>query len=130
MLLFGSAARAAKQCAGEVEGIAEALGDHVAHGALGIGDDEVEGRGSDLGGSCLVADEVDAGLGAIAMGDDDLVPVADHADDGVHALAGIRELLLGRALGSFLDDGVAAEGDDDGLPVVHDDVSFFGSAAR
>ena len=63
-----------------------------------------------------MADEMDAGLRAVAVREHDPVPLADEADDGVHALARILELLGHRAFAAFFDDRVAAQGDDDGLP--------------
>ena len=43
------------------------------------------------------------------MGQNDLVTLGDHADDGRKALARIGELLLDGTIGTFFDDGIASE---------------------
>ena len=102
-----------------MHGVGEALGDHVAHGALGVGHDHAERRRGHLGAGGFVLDEVDADLRTVAVGQDDFMAIGDHADDGGKAFARIRELLGDGPLGAFLDNGVPAQCDHDRLAVGH-----------
>jgi len=56
-----------------------------------------------------VADKMNADLGAVAMREHDSMPLANEADDGVHASAGILELMGDAAFAAFFYNSVAAK---------------------
>ncbi len=95
--------------------VQDGLGQLVADVALGHGAGLGEGhvRGLVVVGRRVGERVVDhADLGAVAVGDDDVGAVLDHVHDALGGVPHERKLLL-----RGVAEGVAAQGDDDGLAV-------------
>ncbi len=84
--------------------------DHVPDLPLGHGDDDFERHVGHLAAALLLEQKV-SGLGAVAVGDHETV-VPGEARNLAHGSLQVGELLLGRALLTFPDQGVAAKGDE------------------
>ena len=67
-----------------------------------------------LGGERVLDQQV-ADLGAVAVGEHDAPALLDQGGDAAHGAVDVEQLLLEGADLAGLEDGVAAEGDDDGL---------------
>jgi len=100
--------------------ILQRLLDHVAHPARGRRDQHAERQRLDLAGGDLVARQLVAHLGAVAVHEGDVPPRARQLDDGGEALARMPELIGdGRPL-ALRGDGIAAQRDDDrARPRIH-----------
>jgi len=98
-----------------VQGLLEHVADlALAHGAA----DVHRHRRHQLGGDLLLDEEV-ADLGPVAVCHDDAVALGDHLGDAPRRAVDVDELLLEGPDLAGLQDGVAAQGDDDGLAVGH-----------
>jgi len=104
-----------------VQGLLEHVADlALAHGAA----DVHRHRRHELGGDLLLDEEV-ADLGAVAVRHDDAVALGDHLGDAPRRAVDVDELLLEGPDLAGLQDGVAAEGDDDGAALrMHDATSI------
>src|SRR5262249_24088129 len=91
----------------------ERVADDVAEPSLGVGHAHVERqpRRVPVVGGQLRAEEDEADLGAVAVGDDDAPAAVDEPADPPRGRPGVVELLGDRAALAVLDEGVAADRD-------------------
>src|SRR5665647_2094514 len=95
--------------------VLQGLLEHVADLTLAHRAANVHGhRRHGLGGERVLDEEV-ADLGAVTVGEHDAPAALDELGDAAHGAVDVEELLLEGAHLPGLQDGVAAEGDDDGL---------------
>ena len=98
--------------------VGQRLRRHVADLALALGAADVHRhRRHRLGGERVLDQQV-ADLGAVAVREHDPPAVLDELRDAAHGAVDVEQLLLEGADLAGLEDGVAAEGDDDGLAVL------------
>ena len=94
------------------EFVGEGLADLVANGALGVGNATFEGDFvEDIFGE-VGAQENEADLGPVAVGDHDAIAGGDKGGDVVRGFAGGLVLIHDRHFFAILDEGVSADGDD------------------
>src|SRR5579872_272627 len=98
--------------AGEL--VREVLLEGVADGALGVRPADVERHLVQLVGGELGPPQDETDLGTVAMGDDDVPAVLDHADDVAARLLGGDVLVADRLVLGVFDERVPADGDDGG----------------